>query len=47
MVKEFWTVTEVVEFFQIEEHFLVELEELVMSGFPRMVLVKGFLSPAI
>jgi MerR family transcriptional regulator/heat shock protein HspR len=27
MTKEFWTKTEVVDFFQIEEHFLVELEE--------------------
>ncbi len=27
MAKEFWTKTEVVDFFQIEERFLVELEE--------------------
>lgn len=27
MDKEFWTVTEVVEFFQIDEKFLVQLEE--------------------
>ena len=27
MAKEFWTVTEVVEFFQIEERFLADLEE--------------------
>ncbi len=27
MAKEFWTVTEVVEFFQIEESFITDLEE--------------------
>jgi MerR family transcriptional regulator/heat shock protein HspR len=27
MTKEFWTKTEVVDLFQIEEHFLLELEE--------------------
>ncbi|MGD2127620.1 MAG: chaperone modulator CbpM [Desulfobacteraceae bacterium] len=27
MTKEFWTVREVVEFFEIEERFLIELEE--------------------
>ena len=27
MIEEFWTKTEVVDFFQIEERFLIELEE--------------------
>lgn len=27
MTKEFWTVTEVVEIFEVEEHFIEELEE--------------------
>ena len=46
MTKTFWTVTEIIEQFQVDEHFLEELvaEEIISVGRPENQTEKVFLS---